>query len=38
MFWDFLDPEETIEKAIDFDYARYMADKETFGDHTFKVS
>ena len=38
VFWDWLDPEETIEKAINFDHARYMADKESFGDHTFKVS
>jgi len=38
LFWEWLSPDETIEKAVDFDYAKYMKDKETFGDHTFKVS
>jgi beta-glucanase (GH16 family) len=38
MFWDWIDPEESIEKAVNFDYARYMNEKESFGDHTFKVN
>ncbi len=38
LFWEWLSPEDSIEKAVDFDYQRYMTDKESFGDHTFKVS
>jgi hypothetical protein len=38
LFWEWQTPENSIEKAVDFDYARYMQDKESFGDHTFKVS
>ena len=38
LFWEFLSPDDTIEKAVDFDYARYMQDKDSFGDHTFRVS
>ena len=37
-FWEWLAPEDSIERAVDFDYARYMSNKESFGDHTFKVS
>ena len=38
VFWEWLTPECSIEQAVDFDHSRYMADKESFGDHTFKVS
>lgn len=38
LFWEWLAPEDTIEQAIDFDYQRYMNQKEAYGDHTFKVS
>ncbi len=38
VFCEWLAPDDTIEKAVDFDYAKYMSDKESFGDHTFKVS
>lgn len=38
LFWEWQSPEDTIEKAVDFDYARYKLDKEGFGDHTFKVN
>ena len=38
IFWSFIDPEETIEKSIHFDHGKYMSAKETYGDHTFKVS
>ena len=36
-FWEWMAPDETIERATEFDYAKYMRDKESFGDHTFKV-
>ncbi len=38
IFWIWIDPEETIEKSVDFNYAKYMKDKEIYGDHTFKVN
>lgn len=38
LFWEWLTPEDTIEKAVDFDFTRYMIDKESYGDHTFRVS
>jgi hypothetical protein len=38
LFWEWLAPEDTIEQALDFDYMRYIKDKESYGDHTFKVS
>jgi hypothetical protein len=36
-FWEWMAPDATIERAADFDYAKYMRDKESFGDHTFRV-
>lgn len=38
IFWTLVDPEDTIEKSVHFDHAKYMSAKESFGDHTFKVS
>lgn len=38
IFWGWVDPEESIEKSVHFDHAKYMSAKETFGDHTFKVA
>jgi hypothetical protein len=38
IFWSWVDPQETIEKSVQFDHAKYMNAKETFGDHTFKVA
>jgi hypothetical protein len=38
IFWIWIDPEDTIEKSVDFNYAKYMKDKEIYGDHTFKVN
>ncbi len=38
VFWEWMTPEDQIEKAIDFDFTRYMRDKESYGDHTFKIS
>ena len=38
IFWIWVDPDETIEKSVHFDHAKYMSAKETFGDHTFKVA
>jgi hypothetical protein len=38
LFWEWIAPEETIEKSVDFDFTRYMIDKESYGDHTFKVN
>lgn len=38
LFWEWISPEDTIEKAVDFDFTRYMKDKESYGDHTLKVS
>jgi len=35
--WSFLDPEDTIDRAIDFDYKAYVKNKDVFGDHTFIV-
>ena len=35
--WSWLDPEDTIDKAIDFDYKAYIKNKDAFGDHTFIV-
>ena len=38
VFWIWIDPEETIEKSVDFNYGKYMNNKEIYGDHTFKVN
>lgn len=38
IFWSWIDPEDSIEKSVHFDHGKYMSAKETFGDHTFKVS
>lgn len=37
LFWQWMDPDDTIELAKDFDYKAYSKNKEAFGDHTFGV-
>ena len=37
LFWQWQDPDETIEETTNFDYKSYIKNKEAFGDHTFRV-
>lgn len=35
LLWSWLDPDETIDEALDFDYRAYTKNREAFGNHTF---
>jgi hypothetical protein len=37
LFWQWMDPDESIDQARGFDYKAYSKNREAFGDHTFRV-